>query len=73
MTDDGRPDRRAAAPRAAGRGPRQRGKLKIFFGFAPGVGKTYRMLEVARSCVGPGLDVVVGLVGDARPPRRRRW
>ena len=26
----------------------RRGKLRIFFGFAPGVGKTYRMLQVAR-------------------------
>ena len=41
----------------------RRGKLKIFFGFAPGVGKTYRMLQVARDLVADqGLDVVVGLV-----------
>ena len=40
-----------------------RGKLKIFFGFAPGVGKTYRMLQVARDLVSDQeLDVVVGLV-----------
>ncbi|HEX2870461.1 MAG TPA: sensor histidine kinase KdpD [Polyangiaceae bacterium] len=41
----------------------KRGKLKIFFGFAPGVGKTYRMLQVARDLVtDQHLDVVVGLV-----------
>jgi two-component system sensor histidine kinase KdpD len=41
----------------------RRGKLKVFFGFAPGVGKTYRMLQVARDLVSDqGLDVVVGLV-----------
>jgi two-component system sensor histidine kinase KdpD len=37
-----------------------RGRLKIFFGFAPGVGKTYRMLQVARELVTQGHDVVVG-------------
>ena len=26
----------------------KRGKLKVFFGMAPGVGKTYAMLEAAR-------------------------
>ncbi len=41
----------------------KRGKLKIFFGFAPGVGKTYRMLQVARDLVADQkLDVVVGFV-----------
>lgn len=37
-------------------------KLKVFFGFAPGVGKTYRMLEVARALREQGVDVVVGVV-----------
>ena len=46
---------------------RCRGKLKIFFGFAPGVGKTYRMLQVARDLVtDQRLDVVVGLVETHR-------
>ncbi|HEY6559912.1 MAG TPA: sensor histidine kinase KdpD [Polyangiaceae bacterium] len=45
----------------------KRGKLKIFFGFAPGVGKTYRMLQVARDLVSDQkLDVVVGIVEDHR-------
>jgi two-component system sensor histidine kinase KdpD len=39
-----------------------RGKLKIFFGAAAGVGKTYAMLEAARQLRLQGLDVVVGLV-----------
>jgi two-component system sensor histidine kinase KdpD len=40
-----------------------RGKLRVFFGFAPGVGKTYRMLQVARDLVADQkVDVVVGLV-----------
>src|SRR5262245_47107014 len=40
----------------------RRGKLKIFFGAAPGVGKTYAMLEAARREKRDGVDVVVGYV-----------
>lgn len=40
----------------------QRGKLKIFFGASPGVGKTYAMLSEARRLRAQGLDVVVGVV-----------
>jgi two-component system, OmpR family, sensor histidine kinase KdpD len=43
----------------------KRGKLKLFFGFAPGVGKTYRMLQVARNLhADQQLDVVIGVVED---------
>src|ERR1700722_14832353 len=39
-----------------------RGKLTIFFGFAPGVGKTYTMLEAARGEVeGQKRDMIVGI------------
>src|ERR1700719_126949 len=38
------------------------GKLKIFIGAAPGVGKTYKMLEEARAKRRDGVDVVVGAV-----------
>ncbi|MBP9207147.1 MAG: hypothetical protein KBG28_24475, partial [Kofleriaceae bacterium] len=45
----------------------RRGKLRVFFGFAPGVGKTYRMLQVARDLViDHKLDVVVGVVETHR-------
>ena len=37
------------------------GQLKIFFGAAPGVGKTYAMLEAARLKKRDGVDIVVGL------------
>ncbi|MBK7864594.1 MAG: sensor histidine kinase KdpD [Archangiaceae bacterium] len=40
----------------------RRARLKVFFGFAPGVGKTYRMLQVARELVSQQVDVVVGAV-----------
>jgi two-component system sensor histidine kinase KdpD len=39
-----------------------RGRLKMFLGAAPGVGKTYEMLSAARSRHGEGTDVVVGVV-----------
>lgn len=38
----------------------ERGKLKIFLGYAAGVGKTYQMLEDAQSLKERGLDVVIG-------------
>jgi two-component system sensor histidine kinase KdpD len=40
----------------------RQGKLKIFFGSAPGVGKTYAMLEAAREKRSEGLDIVAGVV-----------
>lgn len=39
-----------------------RGRLKIFFGASPGVGKTFAMLEAARQQRQAGLDVAVGVV-----------
>lgn len=40
----------------------RRGRLKVFFGAAPGVGKTYAMLEAAQAKRREGADVVVGWV-----------
>ncbi|MBK9782376.1 MAG: sensor histidine kinase KdpD [Anaerolineales bacterium] len=40
----------------------KRGKLKIFLGYAAGVGKTYAMLEAAHQRKIQGIDVVVGYV-----------
>ncbi len=57
--DNGRPDPDAllaAVRREAG------GRLKVFLGAAPGVGKTYAMLQNARRLKNEGADVVVGLV-----------
>ncbi len=39
-----------------------RGLLKIFFGFAAGVGKTYAMLEAAHTAKSQGMDVVAGYI-----------
>jgi len=40
----------------------KRGRLKLYVGFAAGVGKTYRMLEEAHALKARGVDVVVGFV-----------
>lgn len=40
----------------------KRGRLKLYLGFAAGVGKTYRMLEEAHALKKRGVDVVVGFV-----------
>src|SRR6185437_16192657 len=40
----------------------QSGRLKIFVGAAPGVGKTYEMLQTAQAKLKAGIDVVVGVV-----------
>ena len=42
--------------------PANRGRFKIFFGFSPGVGKTFAMLESARRLRASGADVVAGIV-----------
>ena len=61
MTDETRPDpeallRRLSAEREGG------GRLKIFFGYAAGVGKTYAMLEAAQRARAAGVDVVAGYI-----------
>ena len=54
----GRPDPEALLKLAAGEG---RGKLTIFLGAAPGVGKTYAMLSRAQQRHAAGAEIVVGL------------
>jgi two-component system sensor histidine kinase KdpD len=58
------PDRTRPSPDALLKAAERegRGKLKIFLGAAPGVGKTYEMLSAARRCKAIGIDVVVGVV-----------
>ena len=41
---------------------KEEGPLKIFFGYAAGVGKTYAMLEAARRAKSQGIDVAVGYI-----------
>jgi two-component system sensor histidine kinase KdpD len=44
----------------------QRGRLKIYLGFAAGVGKTYEMLQEAQRLRRQGVDVVIGFVETHR-------
>jgi two-component system, OmpR family, sensor histidine kinase KdpD len=61
--EDGRPDPDLLIGRMLRDTDRKReGQLKIFFGAAPGVGKTYAMLQAAQQKLAEGVDVVVGLV-----------
>ncbi len=61
--DDHRPDPDALlAATETQEAQARRGKLKIFFGASPGVGKTYAMLSEARRLRAQSLDVVVGVV-----------
>jgi two-component system sensor histidine kinase KdpD len=61
--EDRRPDPDALlAATQAQEAEARRGKLRIFFGASPGVGKTYDMLLEARRLRAEGLDVAVGVV-----------
>src|SRR5262249_43821260 len=56
---DARPSPEALLQQTA---PEGRGRLKVFLGAAPGVGKTYEMLSQARQRKLDGVDVVIGVV-----------
>src|SRR5207344_10248 len=66
MADRHRDDELRPSPEAlleaARREDTRTGKLKIFVGAAPGVGKTYEMLSSAHGKLKAGVDVVVGVV-----------
>lgn len=59
MPDLPRPAPEALLPQAR---REHRGRLKIFLGAAPGVGKTYAMLQAARQSAAEGVKVLVGVV-----------
>jgi two-component system sensor histidine kinase KdpD len=54
------PEALLAEARREAKGPA--GRLKVFVGAAPGVGKTYEMLQAARAKLKEGVDVVIGVV-----------
>ena len=63
VPDDDRPNPDALlAAIHADESKARRGRLKVFFGMCPGVGKTYAMLEAAQRKVKEGVEVVVGVV-----------
>src|SRR5947208_12506970 len=49
--------------------PRRRGQLRVYLGAAPGVGKTYAMLDEGWRRKERGTDVVVGYVETHRRPK----
>ncbi len=53
----------------AGEENRNKGLLKIFFGYAAGVGKTYAMLEAAHMAKQQGIDVVAGYIETHACPK----
>lgn len=59
MNDSPRPDPQAILRQAEQEG---RGRLKLFLGAAPGVGKTWEMLTDGRQRRASGVDVVIGVV-----------
>ncbi len=59
MIDPDRPAPEAFLPAAQAEG---RGKLKVFLGAAPGVGKTFEMLTEGAQKLKAGIDVVIGVV-----------
>jgi two-component system, OmpR family, sensor histidine kinase KdpD len=62
-TDTSARDQRPSPEALLGEAAREgRGRLKIFIGAAPGVGKTYKMLTSARTARTEGIDVVIGVV-----------
>ena len=66
MASQNRPEDQRPSPEAlleaARREESRAGKLKIFVGAAPGVGKTYEMLQQARARKRDGYDIIIGVV-----------
>ena len=68
--DDARPDPDALLASIKRQEERdRRGKLKVFLGMCPGVGKTYAMLEAAHREKADGVEVVVGVIETHGRPR----
>jgi two-component system, OmpR family, sensor histidine kinase KdpD len=71
MTEDRgeRPTGEEMLARVSAEGRPERGRLRLYLGMAPGVGKTYRMLEEGHRRVERGTDIVVGYVEVHGRPR----
>jgi two-component system sensor histidine kinase KdpD len=65
---DRRPDPDELLARYRSDGAAARGRLRVYVGMAPGVGKTFRMLEEGHRRASRGTDVVVGFVEDHGRP-----
>jgi two-component system, OmpR family, sensor histidine kinase KdpD len=74
---DARPSAEEMLARTSGRGDGareagDRGRLRVYLGMAPGVGKTYRMLEEGHRRVVRGTDIVVGFAETHGRPETER-
>jgi two-component system, OmpR family, sensor histidine kinase KdpD len=71
MTDDrgDRPTGEEMLARVSAESEAERGRLRLYLGMAPGVGKTYRMLEEGHRRLERGTDIVVGFVEVHGRPR----
>ena len=71
MTEDrgDRPTGEEMLARVTAEGRPERGRLRLYLGMAPGVGKTYRMLEEGHRRLERGTDIVVGYVEVHARPR----
>ena len=71
MADGYRPDSEALLQELRQTEGQPGGRLKIFFGYAAGVGKTYAMLEAAHRAKAAGVDVVAGYIEPHTQPETR--
>src|SRR5665213_768880 len=67
--DDHRPTGEEMLARVAAESRPDHGRLRLYLGMAPGVGKTYRMLEEGHRRIDRGTDLVVGYVEVHGRPR----
>ena len=70
--DDERPEPNAPFEHIRPNVPKKKGRLKIYFGYAVGVGKTYAMLDDARELLLNGVDVVVGNIESRLMPETQQ-
>ncbi|HWQ78997.1 MAG TPA: sensor histidine kinase KdpD [Anaerovoracaceae bacterium] len=70
--NDHRPDPDALLEAIRSDQPEKKGKLKIFLGYAAGVGKTYSMLDDAHEKLKSGVDVVAGYIEPHSRPETMR-
>ncbi len=66
---DVRPTGNEMLARVRDEGATGRGRLRVYLGMAPGVGKTYRMLEEGHRRLARGTDLVIGYVEPHGRPR----
>src|ERR1700716_1556775 len=69
MQDYRRPDPDALLAQIKAQEPPKRGRLRVYLGAAPGVGKTFAMLQEAHRRKTRGTDIVVGFVETHGRPR----